>query len=303
MIYATYTEGTTNSRWWQLKYVLIFTPIWEDFPIWRLHIFQMGGSTTNQNFWCHGNPAPTHDAEPWWQRNPGRRSSEKPTPPSSSLLAYDLCPKVVIHGHLQDRRKRWKIPCRTLCCFFFFVCVCVCVGCWQKMKHVLVVTVWNSLIKALLKKQWGTNLWAGSWTGMAVNRKTPPINSFRIYPPKKHISHMTHPYMPWYLFYLFNLLCYVWVKDSWPVRVQAPSNVRRFFSSVCCDGHFRPRIVGVIAEAGVAFVTGVVWEMLAVARARRETEKTSWGVLSNQERKTLPEINIAVAHENHHLSW
>ena len=32
------------------NYVFIFTPIWEDLPIWRLHIFQMGGSTTNQNF-------------------------------------------------------------------------------------------------------------------------------------------------------------------------------------------------------------------------------------------------------------
>ena len=127
---------------------------------------------------------------------------------------------------------------------------------------------WNS--------KWGTNLWAGSWTGMVVERKTPPINSFRIYPPKKHISHiLTYPYMPWYLFYLFNLLCYVWWRIP-QVRVQTSLKCSTFFLFVCCDGHFRSRIVGVNAEAGVAFVTGVVWEMLAVARARRETKNGDW---------------------------
>ena len=290
MIYATYTQGATNSRWWQLKLCSNFTPNlgkisqFDGFPY-----FSDGWENNHQ-------PRIFYAMETQHQhmmRNHGwqlpilkRRSSEKPTPPSSSPRAYDLWPKVVIHGHLQDRRKRWKIPCRTLLLFFnvFFVYV----GCWQKMKHVLVVTVWNSLIKALLKKQWGTNLWAGSWTGMAVNRKTPPINSFRIYPPKKHISHMTHPYMPWYLFYLFNLLCYVWVKDSWPVRVQAPSNVRRFFRLFVVTAIFVPGLLESLRKQG--WLLWLVWCgkcLLSPGRGGRLKKPVGGFYLTKSERPSL----------------
>ena len=115
----------------------------------------------------------------------------------------------------------------------------------------------NALIKAFLKQQWGTNLWAGSWTGMVVERKTPPINSFRIYPPKKHISHiLTYPYMPWYLFYLFNLLCYVWWRIP-QVRVQTPSNVRRFFCLFVVTAIFVPGLLESLRKQG--WLLWLVW--------------------------------------------
>ena len=40
---------TTSTRWWQLKYFLMFTPTWGRWTQFDVHIFQMGGSTTNQS--------------------------------------------------------------------------------------------------------------------------------------------------------------------------------------------------------------------------------------------------------------
>ena len=39
-------RGNTITRWWQLKYFLIFTPIWGRLPFWL--IFFKGVETTNQ---------------------------------------------------------------------------------------------------------------------------------------------------------------------------------------------------------------------------------------------------------------
>ena len=133
MIYATYTEGATNSRWWQLKYVLIFTPYLGRFSNLTVAYFSVLPPTrilcheTSTYVMLHGATIPKG----------GTRRSR---------LHLHLRSAPTIYG------PRWSsmATCETegsgekyhagRCCFFFFVCVCV--GCWQKMKkHVLVVTV------------------------------------------------------------------------------------------------------------------------------------------------------------------
>ena len=108
--------------------IFYFHPYLGKIPI-LANIFQRGWFNHQLEFYGMKQAPTVHPT--WWQPS-SRRSWEKPTPPSYSLLAYDLWPKVVIHGHLQDARKRWKIQCRTR--FFWGGPV----GWWQKMKkHVV----------------------------------------------------------------------------------------------------------------------------------------------------------------------
>ena len=119
------------NNWVVVSNIFYFHPYLGKIPI-LTNSFQMGWNHQLDQFYGMKQAPTVHPT--WWQPSL-RRSWEKPTPPSYSLLAYDLWPKVVIHGHLQDTRKRWKIRCRTL--FFWFLPV----GWWQKMKKD-VVKVW-----------------------------------------------------------------------------------------------------------------------------------------------------------------